>query len=78
MSSVAGVEALARAYCEREQSLDILVNNAGISDGATELEEITEERWDAVIDLNIKCVYFMILKFLPLLRVGLLRRLRRK
>jgi NAD(P)-dependent dehydrogenase (short-subunit alcohol dehydrogenase family) len=70
VSSVAGVEALARAYCEREQSLDILVNNAGISDGATELEEITEERWDAVIDLNIKCVYFMILKFLPLLRVG--------
>ena len=70
VSSVAGIEALVRAYSERESSLDILVNNAGISDGNTELEEITEERWDAVTDLNIKSVYFMILKFLPLLRVG--------
>ena len=70
VSSVAGIEALVRAYSERESSLDILVNNAGISDGNTELEEITEERWDAVTDLNIRSVYFMILKFLPLLRVG--------
>ena len=62
---------LAKAYGEREQSLDILVNNAGISDGGREIEDITEETWDAVMDLNIKTIFFMIQAFLPFLRVGL-------
>ncbi len=70
VSSVAGIKALAKAYGEREQSLDILVNNAGISDGGREIEDITEETWDAVMDLNIKAIFFMIQAFLPFLRVG--------
>jgi len=70
IASVRGVEALAADYAEREQSLDILVNNAGISDGFTEVEDITEEQWDSVMNLNIKSVFFMIQKFLPLLRIG--------
>ena len=70
VGSVAGIKALAKAYGEREQSLDILVNNAGISDGGREIEDITEETWDAVIDLNIKTIFFMIQAFLPFLRVG--------
>jgi NAD(P)-dependent dehydrogenase (short-subunit alcohol dehydrogenase family) len=68
--SVAGIKELARAFGEREQSLDILVNNAGISDGGKKLEEITEETWDAVQDLNLKTIFFMIQAFLPFLRVG--------
>ena len=70
VSTVSGVKALAGAYGEREQSLDILVNNAGISDGRREIEDITEETWDAVMDLNIKTIFFMIQAFLPFLRVG--------
>ena len=70
VGSVAGIKELATAYGEREQSLDILVNNAGISDGRREIEEITEETWDAVMDLNIKTIFFMIQAFLPFLRVG--------
>lgn len=70
LSSVAGIKALAKTYGEREQSLDILVNNAGISDGGRGIEEITEETWDAVTDLNIKTIFFMIQEFLPFLRVG--------
>ncbi len=70
ISSVAGIQELARAYGEREQSLDILVNNAGISDGGRKIEEITEETWDAVLDLNLKSIFFMIQAFLPFLRVG--------
>lgn len=69
VGSVTGIKALAKAYGEREQSLDILVNNAGISDGRRELEDITEETWDAVMDLNIKTIFFMIQAFLPFLRV---------
>ena len=70
VGSLAGVEALANTFGEREQSLDILVNNAGISDGRMEIEEITEDTWDSVVDLNLKTIFFMIQKFLPFLRVG--------
>jgi len=70
ISSVAGIEKLVKAFGKREQSLDILVNNAGISDGLMEIEDITEESWDAVLDLNIKTILFMIQGFLPYLRVG--------
>ena len=70
LGSLKGVETLKKTFCEREKSLDILVNNAGISDGGKELESITEESWDSVVDLNIKIIFFMIQKFLPLLRVG--------
>ena len=69
LGSLKGVEILKKTFCEREKSLDILVNNAGISDGGKELESITEESWDSVVDLNIKIIFFMIQKFLPLLRV---------
>ena len=70
VSTIAGIKKLAKAYGEREQSLDILVNNAGISDGRREIEDITEETWDAVMDLNIKTIFFMTQTFLPFLRVG--------
>ena len=70
ISTVAGIKELARAFGEREQSLDILVNNAGISDGGKKIEDITEETWDAVQDLNLKSIFFMIQAFLPFLRVG--------
>jgi NAD(P)-dependent dehydrogenase (short-subunit alcohol dehydrogenase family) len=70
VSTIAGIKALAKAYGERERSLDILVNNAGISDGGKRLEDVTEETWDAVLDLNMKSILFMIQAFLPFLRVG--------
>ena len=70
VGSVAGIKALTKAYGKREQSLDILVNNAGTSDGRKEIEDVTEETWDTVMDLNIKTIFFMIQAFLPFLRVG--------
>ena len=70
VSSVPGVRKLAKDYGEREQSLDILVNNAGTSDGRRQIEDITEETWDAVMDLNSKTIFYMIQAFLPFLRVG--------
>jgi NAD(P)-dependent dehydrogenase (short-subunit alcohol dehydrogenase family) len=70
ISSVAGIKELAKAYGKREQSLDILVNNAGISDGGRKIEDVTEETWDGVQDLNMKTIFFMIQAFLPFLRVG--------
>ena len=70
ISSVASIKELAKAYGKREQSLDILVNNAGISDGGRKIEDVTEETWDDVQNLNMKTIFFMIQAFLPFLRVG--------
>jgi NAD(P)-dependent dehydrogenase (short-subunit alcohol dehydrogenase family) len=70
VGTVADIEELAKAFGQRERSLDILVNNAGISDGGRAIEDIAEETWDAVTDLNIKSIFFMTQAFLPFLRVG--------
>lgn len=70
VSSPAGIEKLAETYGNLENSLDILVNNAGRSDGRREIEEVTEELWDEVMDLNLKSIFFMIQGFLPYLRTN--------
>jgi NAD(P)-dependent dehydrogenase (short-subunit alcohol dehydrogenase family) len=44
--------------------IDILVNNAGIYRAAATLE-ITEEHWDAVLDLNAKALFFACQAVLP-------------
>jgi NAD(P)-dependent dehydrogenase (short-subunit alcohol dehydrogenase family) len=70
VSSTEGIKALAKAYGSKEQSLDILVNSAGRSDGRKQIEEVTEEVWDNVLNLNLKSIFFMIQEFLPFLRTG--------
>lgn len=67
VSTIAGVEALARAVTEREPALNILVNNAGAAWGAP-LEEYPEDGWDKVMDTNVKGVFFLTQKLLPSLR----------
>ena len=62
-----GVEALAAAIAGREQRLDILFNNAGATWGAP-LDQFPESGWDRVMDLNVKSVFFLTQKLLPLLR----------
>ena len=69
LSNLSGIEKLVQQFSEQESQLDILVNNAGISDGGKEVDDITEEDWDSVMNLNIKTIFFMTQKFLPFLRV---------
>ena len=52
----ASVEALAERVMEAFGRVDILVNNAGITRDAT-LKKLTDENWDAVIDVNLKSVF---------------------
>ena len=58
VSTVDGAQALAVAYRSREPSLDILVNNAGAAWGAA-FDEFPESGWDKVLDLNLKCPFFL-------------------
>jgi NAD(P)-dependent dehydrogenase (short-subunit alcohol dehydrogenase family) len=67
LSGVSGCEQLASAVAERESRLDILVNNAGATWGAP-LEEFPENGWDKVMDTNVKGIFFLTQKMLPLLR----------
>lgn len=67
LSQLSGAESLANQLKEREERLDILVNNAG---GAWEakLEDFPEVGWDKVMDTNVKGVFFLTQKLMPLLR----------
>ncbi len=67
LSNLPGIEAVAAALTERETQLDILVNNAGTTWGAP-LDEFPEAGWDKVMDVNVKGVFFLTQKLLPLLR----------
>ncbi len=69
LSQMAGVESLAKQLSGREAKLDILVNNAGASWGAP-LESFPEAGWDKVMDTNVKGVFFLTQKVLPLLRAA--------
>ena len=44
-----------------------LINNAGVAWGAT-LEEFPESGWDKVMDVNVKGIFFLFQKLIPLLR----------
>jgi len=66
LSTLAGIEAAVATFAEHEDHLDILVNNAGASWGAP-LEEFPEIGWDKVMDVNVKGVFFLTQKMLPLL-----------
>jgi NAD(P)-dependent dehydrogenase (short-subunit alcohol dehydrogenase family) len=66
LSTIEGIDALTAALNERTDHLDILVNNAGASWGAP-LEEFPEVGWDKVMDTNVKGVFFLTQRLLPLL-----------
>ena len=67
LSQMSGIESLAARLAEKEDKLDILVNNAGAAWGAA-IESFPEVGWDKVMDTNVKGVFFLTQKLLPLLR----------
>lgn len=69
LSQVAGCESLAERLSGHEDKLDILINNAGAAWGAP-IEEFPEVGWDKVMDTNVKGVFFLTQKCLPLLRAA--------
>jgi len=54
---------------ERENRLDVIVANAGSGDWLG-LADVTEERYDATFDVNVKGMFFTVQKALPLLSQG--------
>lgn len=58
LSTIAPVDRVVAETLERLGRLDILVNNAGIIRRADAVD-FTEEDWDAVVDTNLKSVFFL-------------------
>ena len=69
LSTLEGIDTLTAALRERTDSLDILVNNAGASWGAP-IEAFPEVGWDKVMDTNVKGVFFLTQRLLPLLEAN--------
>ncbi len=67
LSNLEGIENLVKEISNKESQLDILINNAGASWGAP-IDEYPEMGWDKVMDTNVKGVFFLTQKLLPLLR----------
>ena len=67
ISNVNGIEGLYAEFNKNEDHLDVLINNAGAVWGEP-LESFSEVGWDKVMDLNVKTIFFMIQKFLPMLK----------
>ncbi len=72
ISTVDGVNALAKAYHAKEGKLDILVNNAGAAWGA-DFPDHPESGWDKVVDLNLKSPFFLTQALYPQLKAAATR-----
>jgi len=57
VSNRTDVESMTRLAREQFGEIDILVNNAGIAGRAAPLEEITDQDWDRMMDVDLKSVY---------------------
>ncbi|MCB0995323.1 MAG: SDR family NAD(P)-dependent oxidoreductase, partial [Acidimicrobiales bacterium] len=58
VATTAGAEALVASALDAFGGLDILVNNAGIAQGESRTTwDMTDERWDEVIRVNLRSVF---------------------
>lgn len=69
LSTLAGIDVLVAEIAAAESALHILVNNAGTMAEAP-IDDYSEAAWDQVIDINLKAPFFILQKFLALLRAG--------
>jgi 2-deoxy-D-gluconate 3-dehydrogenase len=69
VSVLTGIESIVAEVAKREDKLHILVNNAGTF-WSDPIDEFPEEGWDKVMNTNAKATFFMMQKFLPLLRAA--------
>ncbi|MES0825701.1 SDR family oxidoreductase [Ruegeria sp. SCP11] len=68
VADASSVQAMANVAFERFGHLDILVNNAGVTHLPTPLDEVTEEDFDRVFNVNMKSVYLTAKAFVPAMK----------
>lgn len=58
LSSVPACQDLVRRTIDHFGRLDVLINNAGLDPGLMDLFDVTEERFDQVMNVNLKAAFF--------------------
>lgn len=69
VSKLAELDSLFEAIVKRYGRLDIVFANAGVATPCL-LEQMSEERFDTMFDINVKGTYFTVQKSLPYLQSG--------
>jgi len=67
VTNLRSVEAAAAHVEQTLGRLDILINNAGIGSFRGPLHELPPESWDAVLNTNLRGVYFCVRAFAPMM-----------
>lgn len=57
VSKSGDAEKMIKATVDKYGNLDILFNNAGVPMSFTPVEEVTEDLWDRIIDVNVKGIF---------------------
>ncbi|MBZ5524980.1 MAG: SDR family oxidoreductase [Acidobacteriia bacterium] len=64
------VSELAAKVKQTHGRIDILVNNAGVADFGHPLHELPLERWEAMLNTNLRGIFYTIKAFVPLMIAG--------
>lgn len=67
--SMESIEDFVKILEEKGVTVDCLVNNAGIYP-AKNIDDVTPEEWDSMLDVNAKGVFFLTQKIRPLMKKG--------
>ena len=73
LRSADAIAAMVAAAADLGGGLDVLVNNAGVTDdgftgGPQTLESLSEDQWDAMMDINVKAIWRAVRAAAPWLR----------
>lgn len=67
VTDLASVDSLVARVSDHFRRVDILINNAGIGAFSKPLHELTPQQWGAVMNTNLRGVYYMIRAFAPMM-----------
>lgn len=69
VANIKSIEEILKQIERKYGHIDVLVNNAGIN-SPNDFDLISEEEWDSVLDVNLKGVFLLSQKFMPLINSG--------
>lgn len=67
VTQLRSVDDLAREVDKKHGRIDILVNNAGVRGPVGPLHQLPLENWDAILNTNLRGVYYCIRSFAPMM-----------
>lgn len=70
VSSEESVSALARQSVERFETVDILVNCAGVPQVVTPIEELDEQTWQRIMNVNAKSIFLTAKHLVPVMKAS--------